>query len=191
MMPLAAASASISSSGSCSACRFQVWGLSGKMERPQGVFRVRRRRCPYGCCCWLCLSCDSMHSRDAWMLCGRAAGHMSHREEVWHPLLGLLQQVLQIQQDALTALPAVDKGGGNTRLATATLHTAQHTSRPCPTRYLDEIRQPCTAPTRQALDASPHASCSAPSYMCASQQQHLPCVQFCARSFQSPQACRS
>jgi hypothetical protein len=46
----------------------------------------------------------------------------AHGEELRHALLGLLEQVLQVQQDALAALPAVDEGGGNASLATATLH---------------------------------------------------------------------
>jgi hypothetical protein len=61
----------------------------------------------------------SLHCRTSDMPAAAAAG--THREEVWHPLLGLLQQMLQVQKDALTALPAVDKGGGNTCLATAAL----------------------------------------------------------------------
>lgn len=46
---------------------------------------------------------------------------ITHREEVWHALLCLLEQVLQVKQDALTALPAVHKGGGYACLAATTL----------------------------------------------------------------------
>jgi hypothetical protein len=55
----------------------------------------------------------------------------AHREELRHALLGLLEQVLQVQQDALAALPAVDEGGGNAGLAATTLHgtSPAHTAR--------------------------------------------------------------
>jgi hypothetical protein len=41
----------------------------------------------------------------------------THLQEVWHPLPRLLEQVLEVQQDALLTLPRVNEGGGHTRLA--------------------------------------------------------------------------
>lgn len=43
----------------------------------------------------------------------------AHQQELWHPLLGLPEKMLEVQQDGLLTLPRVHKGGGNTSLATA------------------------------------------------------------------------